>query len=83
MIFYVLLLIGLKKRKNYEADKFHFHHIILSSLKFSFKSSIFLNLTNIGVLFIGFSITSFIGKIYSLLFFVLFFAIFFIIREKI
>ena len=73
-----------KKKKVYKADKFHLHHIILTKFKNShLKSSIFLNLTNISVLFIGFSITSFIGKIYSLLFFVLFFAIFFIIREKI
>ncbi len=73
-----------QNKKVYKADKFHFHHIILAKFKNShLKTSLFLNLTNIIVLSIGFSITSYIGKIYSLLFFVLFFVIFFIMRGKI
>ena len=71
----------LKKKTFFKADKIHFHHFLLSLFKEShFKSFLVINIFNIIIIGLGYSISKFYGNLESLISFVFFFIIFFIFR---
>ena len=72
----------IERKKIYKADRLHFHHYIYKKCKNSqFKSFLIINFINISVLTIGYLITNYVGKIYSLILFLLLYVIFFILRK--
>jgi len=80
---YVTLNRFVKKQDFYNPDKSHLHHYVLKYFsKNHFKTFLCINLINLLVISIGYFLSMFIGKIYSLFSFILFFFIFVFARLK-
>jgi UDP-GlcNAc:undecaprenyl-phosphate GlcNAc-1-phosphate transferase len=71
------------KRNFSQPDKTHLHHYILKYFfKNHFKTFLFINILNMIIIYIGYLVCLFIGKIYSLYLFIFLFLIFILIRLK-
>jgi UDP-GlcNAc:undecaprenyl-phosphate GlcNAc-1-phosphate transferase len=70
-----------KKLRFYSADNKHFHHVLLRILNNShLKCTFLISIMNLLIILIGFSVSHYLGKIYSLIVFVLIFLLFILIR---
>ena len=73
----------LRKKNFSQPDKSHLHHHVLKYfLNDQFKTFLSINILNIIIIFFGYFVCLYIGKIYSLFLFILLFFIFAVIRFK-
>ena len=80
---YVTFIRIIKQKKFTKADKTHFHHQVLKYFNNNqIKSSIVINILNICIIGTGYCITAYIGKIFSLFFFIILFFVFILTRKK-